>query len=295
MTPASSRRRGAPRQRRPRVLDYVRSRHLEEQDPNTQEWKSIDIVPDIARIGRQQEFIRNLAGVAIEQSLSDPFAALDIADRVQSFLGIDSKFGRDELNQLVRGVPHDRRQRQQRAQFATIPWKPNPAEPLVTLVLDQEPANEMVKRLETFGDTPPPRTIQPSQVKVRVIDATGQGIQTAVADSLASRGSSARGPAWRSSRCRPPTSVTRRRFPPRCARRSSCSTTSPRRDSCLTRSRRTSSSSCSARTRRADHRAVDHDDDGAGRYRGSDATLPPATDPSAPAPTTTTLALGSPC
>ena len=171
-----------------RALDYVRSRHLEEQDPNTQVWKSIDIVPDIARIGRQQKFIRNLAGVAIEQSLSDPFAALDIADRVQSYLGIDSTFGRDELNQLVRAFRTIDVNDSNALEFATIPWKPNPAEPLVTLVLDQEPANEMVKRLEMFGDTPPPRTIQPSQVKVRVIDATGQGIQTAVADSLAQQG-----------------------------------------------------------------------------------------------------------
>ena len=30
------------------ALQYVRSRHLQEQDPNTLQWKSIDIIPDIA-------------------------------------------------------------------------------------------------------------------------------------------------------------------------------------------------------------------------------------------------------
>ncbi len=109
-----------------RALDYVRSRHLEEQDPNTQVWKSIDIVPDIARIGRQQTFIRNLAGVAIEQSLSDPFAALDIADRVQSFLGIDSTLRARRAQPARARVPHHRRQRQQRARVRDDPVEAEP-------------------------------------------------------------------------------------------------------------------------------------------------------------------------
>jgi LCP family protein required for cell wall assembly len=172
-----------------RALQYVRSRHLQEQDPNTQQWKSIDIIPDIARIGRQQSFIRNLAGTAIDQSLSDPFAALDISDRVQSFLGIDDQFGRDELNQLVKAFRTIDVNDTGALEFATIPWRVN-SDPQFgsSLVLDQPAADDMVARLETFGDTPPPRTIVPSQVKVRVIDATGQDLQSLVAESLAQQG-----------------------------------------------------------------------------------------------------------
>jgi len=171
------------------ALQYVRSRHLQEQDPNTLQWKSIDIIPDIARIGRQQSFIRQLAGVAIDRSLNDPLAALDIADRVQSYLGIDDQFGRDELNQLVRAFRTIDVNDPNSVEFTTIPWNENTSTAFgSSLVLKQPEANDLVARLETFGNTPPPAKVVPSQVKVRVIDATGTGIQTAVDDSLVKQG-----------------------------------------------------------------------------------------------------------
>ena len=171
------------------ALQYVRSRHLQVQDPNTLQWKSIDIIPDIARIGRQQAFIRELAGIAIDTSLTDPFAALDIADRVQSFLGIDDQFGRDELNQLVRAFRTIDVNDPNSVEFTTIPWGENPSTAFgSSLVLKQPAANELIARLETFGNTPPPAKVVPSQVKVRVIDATGSGVQTAVVDSLVKQG-----------------------------------------------------------------------------------------------------------
>jgi LCP family protein required for cell wall assembly len=170
------------------ALQYVRSRHLQEQDPNTQQWKSIDTIPDIARIGRQQAFIRELAGIAIEHSLSDPFAAIDIADRVQSYLGIDNAFGRDELNQLVKAFRTIDVNDPNSVEFATIPWIENPSTALGSSLLVGPGANDLIKRLETFGDAPPPPSILPSQVHVRVIDATGKGVQSAVAESLAKQG-----------------------------------------------------------------------------------------------------------
>ena len=171
------------------ALQYVRSRHLQEQDPNTGQWRSIDIIPDIARISRQQAFIRGLAGIAIEQSLSDPFAALDIADRVQSYLGIDSAFGRDELNQLVKAFRTVNVNDPNAVEFITIPWGENPSTAFgSSLLLKQPEANVVVARLETFGNTPPPARVVPSQVRVRVVDATGEGVQSVVSESLVKAG-----------------------------------------------------------------------------------------------------------
>ena len=171
------------------ALQYVRSRHLQTQDPNTGQWKSIDVIPDIARIGRQQAFIRQLAGIAISKSLGDPFTALDIADRVQSYLTIDKQFGRDELNELIRAFRTVDVNDTSAIEFATIPWIENPSTALGSSLLVKEPeADAMVARLTQFGDKPSPPKILPSQVRVKVVDATGQGVQSAVETSLVQQG-----------------------------------------------------------------------------------------------------------
>ena len=171
------------------ALQYVRARHLQTQDPVTGQWRSIDLIPDIARIGRQQAFIRELAGIAIGKSLSDPFTALDIADRVQSYLGIDAKFGRDELNQLVRAFRTVDVNDTSAIEFATIPWLVNTSNAFgSSLVLKRPDADEMAARLMKFGDKPPPPRILPPQVRVKVVDATGTGVQSAVRDSLVAQG-----------------------------------------------------------------------------------------------------------
>jgi LCP family protein required for cell wall assembly len=170
------------------ALQYVRSRHLQEQDPNTLQWKPIGAdAPDIHRIERQQAFIRELAGIAISQSLSDPFTALDVADRVNHYLVSDG-ISREDLNQLIRAFRTVDVNDTSALEFTTIPWKVNPADPLSSLVFDQPAANDLVKRLETFGDKPPPPDILPSQVRVRVIDATGQGFEAPVSESLVKEG-----------------------------------------------------------------------------------------------------------
>ena len=128
-----------------------------------------------------------MAGIAISQSLSDPFTALDVADRVNQYLTSDG-ISRDDLNKLIRAFRTVDVNDTSALEFATIPWKVNPADPLSSLVFDQPAANDLVKRLESFGDKPPPADILPSQVHVRVIDATGSGFQTAVSESLVKEG-----------------------------------------------------------------------------------------------------------
>ncbi len=65
----------------PAALEYVRSRNMQISDPNGpivdpdtgEHWRLLDVRADLDRIPRQQAFIRKLAGLAIEKSLSDPF------------------------------------------------------------------------------------------------------------------------------------------------------------------------------------------------------------------------------
>lgn len=172
------------------ALQYVRSRHLEEQDPETGRWVPIGAdAPDIHRIARQQSFIRELAGIAIDRSLGDPLTALDISDRVISFLGLSQGVGRDQVNELVRAFRTVDVNDPNSIEFATLPWIVNPSQAYgATLLARPGESDEVIARLQTFGNTPPPPKILPSQVRVRVIDATDSGIQRAVRDSLVEQG-----------------------------------------------------------------------------------------------------------
>ena len=67
-----------------------------------QHWRLLDVRADLDRIPRQQDFIRKLAGVAIEKSLSDPFLALQISDDVLGDIKADQALTRDDVNPLIR-------------------------------------------------------------------------------------------------------------------------------------------------------------------------------------------------
>lgn len=177
------------------ALQYVRSRHLQQQDQATGQWVPIGAdAPDIHRIERQQAFIRELAGIAIDQSLGDPFTALDVAQRVQSYLSLDQSVGRDELNQLVRAFRTVNVNDQSSIEFETIPWAVNPSSAYgSTLLVKQPEANDLIARLETFGDTPPPARVLPSQVRVQVVDTTDDALAAPVLDSLVTQGFKAGG------------------------------------------------------------------------------------------------------
>jgi hypothetical protein len=56
-------------------------------------------------------------------------------------------------------------------------------------VIASSDADAVVEQLRTFGDdTPKPATVQPSQVKVRVIDATGTNVGASVVAGLNDQG-----------------------------------------------------------------------------------------------------------
>jgi LCP family protein required for cell wall assembly len=167
-----------------RALQYVRSRTMEIADPNGpivdpdtgQHWRLLDVRADLDRIPRQQAFIRNLAAVAIDKSLSDPFTALEIADNVLGDIHADQSLSRSDVNALIGAFRTVDVNDPNSVEFETIPTAPDPSNPNATLVLG-DGAQALIDRLRTFGDnTPPVPSVLPEQVKVEVRDASGKGI-----------------------------------------------------------------------------------------------------------------------
>jgi LCP family protein required for cell wall assembly len=167
-----------------RALQYVRSRTMEIADPNGtivdpdtgDRWRLLDVRADLDRIPRQQAFIRKLAAVAIDKSLSDPFTAVEIADNVLGDIKADQTLSRGDVNSLIGAFRTVDVNDSSAIQFETIPTAPDPSNPNATLVLG-DGAQVMIDRLRTFGDnTPPTPSVLPAQVKVEVRDSTGKGI-----------------------------------------------------------------------------------------------------------------------
>ncbi len=102
------------------ALACVRSRHPRYLNPTTGRLEE-DTRADIGRIERQQDFIRRLAGIVVEQSMSDPFKGRDIAHDVVDDLRVDRGFDKRAAFDLVRRVPQRELRRHQRARVRHLP------------------------------------------------------------------------------------------------------------------------------------------------------------------------------
>lgn len=184
----------------PAALAYVRARNLQVSDPNGdivdpdtgEHWRLLDIRADLDRITRQQSFIRKLAGLAIQKSLSDPFLAVSLTDDVLKYLKADQKLSRGDVNALVRAFKTVDVNDPSAIRFETLPVDPDPDNPAVTLV-PADGAEQVVAQLRTFGDnTPKSPTVPPSEVTVSVTDATGTNVGASVTSELVTNGFRAR-------------------------------------------------------------------------------------------------------
>jgi LCP family protein required for cell wall assembly len=172
-------------------LAWVRSRHLEIYEDGV--WKDASPRADLDRIGRQQQFIRKLAGLAIQKSLDDPFLGVRLAEDVLQYVTADQSLSRDDVNALLRAFKTVDVNDPTSVRFETLPVDPDPDNPNVTLVPSAD-AEQVIEQLRTFGDnTPPPATVQPAQVKVRVDDNTGTNIGQSVVSKLSELGFRATG------------------------------------------------------------------------------------------------------
>jgi LCP family protein required for cell wall assembly len=155
-------------------LAWVRSRYLEYRDPRSGRWVPADIVPDIGRIGRQQDFMRRLAAIAVTKSLANPLTANSVADEVIRNMKVDDAFDRRAIFALIDAFRTLNPDDTSALNFQTMPWKTGPRQGgQDVLYADMAAAAPLVERLRTF-DTRPRPAPDPATIRVRIVNASGR-------------------------------------------------------------------------------------------------------------------------
>jgi polyisoprenyl-teichoic acid--peptidoglycan teichoic acid transferase len=108
------------------ALAYVRSRDLQYYSQSKKRWMAADPVPDINRIDRQQQFIKQLAGIAVQRSLRDPLTGNKILNRVLKNLTIDKGLTKDDILTLVDAFRTINPKDSGQVLFTKIPWSEGP-------------------------------------------------------------------------------------------------------------------------------------------------------------------------
>jgi LCP family protein required for cell wall assembly len=154
------------------ALAFVRSRHLELLNPETQEWEEADQIPDLGRIGRQQAFLREVGTRAMDTALSDPFTGDEIADRAVDNLTVDQDFGRSDVFNLASGLAGTSNGIGG-PESATVPTEPSTRDGQSVLEATGD-AEALLARVRDFETTvPDPSDITPEDVNVKVLNASG--------------------------------------------------------------------------------------------------------------------------
>ncbi len=181
------------------ALSYVRSRDTQVFDSTTGKWKVLDAIPDIGRIGRQQAFIRELSGIAMDTALNNPLQANSLVDRVTGDLKLDDAFARSDLYSVVDAFRSVNPSDPSKVQSTTLPWQTGPTQQgQDVLYLRQPAAGQVLAALNDFSGSAtlgaPPTTTAgsstaglpaPSTVRVRVLNAAGvAGIAARTAAAL---------------------------------------------------------------------------------------------------------------
>ena len=181
-----------------RALQYVRARHMQQLDPTTGKWTSVDPIPDIARIERQQTFVKKLGSVAVHRLFADPLLAFDVRDGVVPTLTADPSFDRAAFDQLVRAFMAVSKN-PDALQFDTLPWTDGPRQAgQQVLYVKKSDADVVLARLRGEAPLPTPTTpgadtasgvtaapaVRPVDVRVKVLNASG--VQNGAANAQSS-------------------------------------------------------------------------------------------------------------
>jgi LCP family protein required for cell wall assembly len=156
------------------ALNYVRSRNLEEHIDG--EWRT-DPRGDLARIERQQAFMRRLATEAFRRSVNSPRTALDIADSTIPKLKADENLNSDDVKKLIRSFRRVNPNDPTSLEMVTFPTVPGPRNSSLGSILQaKEPdAEAVLARLRQFGPTPEPQQgPRPPEIRVSVFNGSGQ-------------------------------------------------------------------------------------------------------------------------
>jgi LCP family protein required for cell wall assembly len=174
-------------------LSYTRSRELQFFSLSQKKWMSADGSGDIGRINRQQQFIRELAGIAVQRSLEDPITANDVVNSVLSNLTIDQSLSKDDILTLIDAFRTVNPNDTSHLDFQTLPWSNGPQQSGQDVLYVQQPAADAVlAELQSFTSaptTPAAGTVTPQSVKVQVVDGTGKpGLAQGALNDLVQKG-----------------------------------------------------------------------------------------------------------
>jgi LCP family protein required for cell wall assembly len=175
---------GCPRLDGTAALSYVRSRGLEYYSIPKQKWVQADAVPDIDRIARQQDFMRKLAGLAVQKSLNNPLAANEIANEVLENLKVDEGLSKDDVFGIINAFRSINPNDQSALEFRTLPYKEGPNQDGQEVLYPKEPdASAMIARLADFSgnDAPSNKRVPPSEINVRIVNGSNRPGEAAAA------------------------------------------------------------------------------------------------------------------
>jgi LCP family protein required for cell wall assembly len=151
------------------ALAFVRSRHFEIPDSHGGWYQPTG--SDIDRIQRQQNFIRQLASIAVAKSGNNFLDAWHIADAVLPKLTADTQLSTDDVKQLINTFrkvdPNDPNS----IQMVTLPTVPDGAH----LRPKQPDADAVIAPLLNWSSATPSSSVpsvSPSQVRVRVLNGS---------------------------------------------------------------------------------------------------------------------------
>jgi len=159
-------------------LQWVRSRYLQYFNDQTGQWVYANQnAPDLSRIGRQQEFMRKLAGLAVQKSLNSPFTANLVADEIIQNLKVDDAFDKGSVFDLIDAFrslnPEDTSALQFETYQGTPAMRQIGPDVLSVLIPQLDVDAPLIERLNTFDQRPRP-TPAPSSVRILLINATGR-------------------------------------------------------------------------------------------------------------------------
>ncbi len=155
------------------ALAYARSRNIEYYSFADQGWYVADATADIARIKRQQDFMRRLMRLAVDKSLTNPLTASKVVDRIIPNLKIDDTLEKNDLLGLIdvfRGIdPND----SSKVEFLTIPGRNVLVGEASVLFVDEPTAAGMLSTLRgNSGSSSQSTTTQSSVVDGSVATTT---------------------------------------------------------------------------------------------------------------------------
>jgi LCP family protein required for cell wall assembly len=170
------------------ALAWVRSRHLQYLNASTGKLEE-DPRADLARIERQQDFLRRLAGLVVAESLDDPFKARDITHEVVDHLRVDEGFTTRDALDLVSAFRHVNPDDTSSLEFVTYPGTPGTGSLTGSLIPDKTAAEPYLQRMKEFSTEPPPPPVAPGDVRVRVLNGSGRsGLAQTVSQQLGDAG-----------------------------------------------------------------------------------------------------------